>query len=521
MLEGRQSVVAAAVLAVGWFVVTNLRAEELPALADSDPSQWQHIALARANEAASAVDDPYRLAEVLAAIARAQIDVDGTSAGDRAIHQALAAAARIDTAEFRGWVLHDIALAQIAADDLIGAKQTADAIVAVRPQSSVLGTIATIHSRAGDVAAAQALVQRIRDKVARSEAIRQIVVKLSADGDIAAASQLLPTIDDDYYSAVAHGDVAVALVKKGDTAGANAIASKARRASRNEVNARIALARAQAGDIVGARQSLQKIDAAPARAMAQGRIALQRVDAADLSTARGLLTNALSELQQSKARPQEKLLPSAQLARWLLLAGDRDVARETLRRVREEANQLPAGRERDDLLEYIGRSQARSGDTADAIDAAKNMSDRVARALLVRDAVSLQPDVTKAVATEWTVGFDDPLIGAAAQFGLLSLQSLRTGHPLSLATIDAARKAVQRIDDRELQPAAFAALAAARVRAGDIAGSRSIYEEALSSAAALPRAEQRAAAYVRIVNALDERLMFLGRPAGARSDETQ
>lgn len=38
--------------------------------------------------------------------------------------------------EFRGWVLQDIVLAQIAAEDLIGAKQTAESISAARPQSS-------------------------------------------------------------------------------------------------------------------------------------------------------------------------------------------------------------------------------------------------------------------------------------------------------------------------------------------------------------------------------------------------
>src|SRR5688500_15118690 len=80
--------------------------------ADIDPAQWRSTALAHALTAADAIVDPYRRAEILAAIARAQVSVGGATAGDKAIHQALAAAARIDAPEFRGWVLHDIVLAQ-------------------------------------------------------------------------------------------------------------------------------------------------------------------------------------------------------------------------------------------------------------------------------------------------------------------------------------------------------------------------------------------------------------------------
>jgi hypothetical protein len=190
-----------------------------------------------------------------------------------------------------------------------------------------------------------------------------------------------------------------------------------------------------------------------------------------------------------------------------------------LRRTRQEAEQLPAGQARDDVLDYIGRSQARAGDVRDALDAARNINDRVARALLVRDAVSVQPDATSASAAANATEFADPLVNAAAQFGVLSQQASRTDQSMSLDTIDAARAAVRKITDHELKPAAFAALAAARVNAGDIPGSRAIFQEALASAESLPRREQRAAACVRIVNALNDRLMFLGRPAGATSDD--
>jgi hypothetical protein len=69
------------------------------------------------------------------------------------------------------------------------------------------------------------------------------------------------------------------------------------------------------------------------------------------------------------------------------------------------------------------------------------------------------------------------------------------------------------IDDAQLKPAAFSALAAASVTVGDIEGGWSIFQESLVAAESLPREEQRASAYVRIVSSLNDRLMFLGKPA--------
>ena len=170
-------------------------------------------------------------------------------------------------------------------------------------------------------------------------------------------------------------------------------------------------------------------------------------------------------------------------------------------------------------MDYIARGQARAGDAAGALDSALQLSDRIARALLVRDVVTLQGGATTASAAASTAVFDDPLIDAAAQFGVLGVQMLRKGEPPSVETIEAARAAVRRIDEPQLKPAAFAALAAARVRTGEARESAVIFREALAAAESLERADQRAAAYVRIVNALDERLIFLGEPAKAANPD--
>lgn len=506
------SVVAATVLVVA--VVWSARPAfgvEIAASAESDPTQWRSIALAHALSAAAKVENPYRQAEVLASIARAQAMVEGASAADKAIRRALEVADRIQAAEFRGWVLHDIVLAQIAADDLIGAKLTAESIEAARPQGAAYAVIANVYVRVGNLPAAHQLALRMGDPVDRGEVLRQIVSAHCLNGEVEAARKLLPDIEDDYHSAVAHGDVAAARFENGDLAGALAIASRARRANRNEVFGRIALAQAEHGDFAGALKSLQLINEPVARALVQGRIGLQRLERKDAAAGRELLAAAIDALRQAKMKSQLKSAPLAQLARWQALAGDIEAARATLHSLRVEADQLPEGQDRDELLDYIGRSQARAGDTRAAIDAAKNISDRATRALLVRDAVSLQPGATTASASAWTSEFSDPLVEAAAQFGVLSMQSFRSKQLPSLETIDAARAAVRRIDNRELQPAAYAALAAARARAGDVPGSQEIFQEALTAAEVLSRGDLIAAACIRIVDALDERLMFLGR----------
>jgi hypothetical protein len=106
------------------------------------------------------------------------------------------------------------------------------------------------------------------------------------------------------------------------------------------------------------------------------------------------------------------------------------------------------------------------------------------------------------------------MIEAAAQFGVLGMQLLRTTSSFSPETIESARRAVRNIEEKQPKPAAFAALAAARVKTGDVEQGSSIFKEALDAADAITRSDQRAAAYVDMVTALNDRLMFLGKAVG-------
>ncbi|MGH8176548.1 MAG: hypothetical protein ACREV5_09830 [Steroidobacter sp.] len=485
-----------------------------------NPAEWRNLALQRAFAMASSVDDPYRRAEVLASIARTQASTGDESAVNRTIHQALAAAAQVREVAFRGWVLHDIMQAQIAAEDLYGARETASRIEADRPHGAALAFLANLQLRGGDLDAAQATARKIRDVGAQGEALRQIVAVEAARGEVNAARSVLPLIKDSFYQRLARGDVVVEEVRAGNIDRAYELAERARRRDRAEIYGRIALARVEASDLRGAAETLQKIDDILHRAVVQGRIAAAHAQAGEKDVAARLFVSAIGSVEGAESA-ERKALILAQIARLQASAGDRTAARETLRRARVLANRMATGEERDDTVDYIARGQARAGDAAGALDSALQLNDRVARALLVRDVVTLQRDATSTSASASAAAFDDPLIEAAAQFGVLGVQLLRTAQPLSHDAIEIARAAVRRIDDRQLRPAAFSALAAARLRSGDVEASGAIFREALAAAESLERPEQRAAALVRIATALDDRLIFLGQPADAAADKAE
>jgi tetratricopeptide (TPR) repeat protein len=482
-----------------------------------DPVQWRGVALARALAAAETIDDPYRRAETLASIARVQTLI-GTSAPDRTIHEALAAVEKIREPAFRDWVLNDIVLAQIAAEDLVGARQTANRIEAKRQQGAALVQIATVQLRAGNSAAAQQTAALIREREAKSEILRSLVAIAAAGGELANARDMLRDIDDPFYQALAAGDIAVAEVRAGRNDRAETMVGRVRRADRAQVYGRVALARADKGDVSGAVETLQKIDDDLHRAALQGRLAAVRATS-DSDASKQMFATAIAAVEAHEREPERRAVTLAQLGRLQAISGDRAGAVQTLARAQREAEKLERSERREDTLDHIARGLARAGDSAAALQTALRMNDRIARALVVRDIVTMQTAADSASAAASAADFADPLIEAAAQFGVLGMQMLRATTPLSQETIEAARRAVRKIDEKQPKPAAFAALAAARVKTGDVDQGTSIFKEALEAADAIARGDQRAAAYVDMVAALNDRLMFLGQPAGGEQKD--
>lgn len=461
-----------------------------------------------------AVTDPYRLSQGLTNAARAQRLIGDENGAEASLRRALQVADRIAAPEFKGWALHDIVQAQIAADDLIGARQTADLIAADRPQSSALAAIAEIDLRSGRIANAQALAARIRDKQSAGEIGRQIVVYQIKASALPAARETVKRIDDRFYEALALGDIAVAEVRAGADERALATASKAHKSQRAQAEGRVAIARAQKRDFRGAEAALAEIDDVMYRALVQGQIADLRAGAGDTTAAHAQFQSALTLLDKAPDRNHRKPITLSQLARLQASYGDRAGALDTLRRAIAAAGTLISQEQKDDALDMIARGQLRLNDTQAALATALPVQNPITRALLVRDVVAQQVrDGMALAAVRSAIPKDDALTETAALFGVLGAQLYMPGRGGAADTIAPARDAVRSIDDVQLKPAAFAALAAAKVTVGDAEGGAEIFEEALAASLAIEQPDKRAAAYVRIVNALNDRLMFLGQPA--------
>jgi tetratricopeptide (TPR) repeat protein len=471
--------------------------------------QWRAAAFEKASTTAEAIDDAYRRAEALARVARAYAEYDDLPATHRAVHRALEAAGRVQEPAFRDWILHDVVLAQLRIDDVHGARETTRHIQTQRPQGAALAALADRELRSGDLKTAAQIGVSIRDPGSRGLVLRQIIGVHAARGELEPGYALLKSISDPFYQAFARADLAAAEVRAGRADRAHTLAARAPRRQRADVYSRIALERAAARDLSGASETLRSIDDELSAAVVQGRIAVAYAQAGEAALARAAFDAAIAVAMRSATSPR-KARTLAQLAR-LGLAADDQTAASVLREARIEAGRLPPGEERDDALEYIASAQARAGDGQGALDTAQHVSDPAARALLVRDIVTLRNVADAESAAASVRQFEDPLLEAAALFGVLGVQSLHSGQSISPEVIDAARVAVRRID-APLQPAALSALAAAQLRTGDPPGAAAIFREALDAAQGLERAEQRALAYVRIVDALNDRLLFLGEP---------
>lgn len=480
----------------------------------TDPAAWRRIAMDRALKTLEAVADPYRLSQGLTSAARAQRLIGDENGAEASLRRAMQVAGRIAAPEFKGWALHDIVQAQIAADDLIGARQTAELIAADRPQGSAFAAIAEIDLRSGRMASAQALAARIRDERSAGEIGRQIVMSQIKSGALPAARETVKQIDDRFYEGLALGDIAVAEVRAGNDERALATASKAHKSQRAQAEGRVAIARAQRRDFPGAEAALAEIDDVMYRALVQGQIADLRADAGDTSEAHEQFQSALGLLDKAPDRNARKPLTLSQLARLQAGYGDRAGALDTLRRAIAAAATLTTAEQKDDAFDMIARGQMRLEDTQSALVTALSVNNPIARALLVRDVMAQQVrDGMTLAAVRSAIPKEDALTETAALFGVLGAQLYTPGRSGAADTIAPARDAVRAIDDVQLKPAAFAALAAAKVTAGDATGGAEIFEEALVASLAIDQPDKRAAAYVRIVNALNDRLMFLGQPA--------
>lgn len=494
---------------------------ELPS--SSDPAAWRHEAIDRALASSAQIADPYRRAEIETGVARAQALIDEEVAAGRTLRAALKSAEGIAEPTFQGWVLNEIVVAQIAMDDLVGARATAERIRSERPQGAAWLAIAMTQLRGDNLDGATKTAARIVDEEASSQVWRQIVAVQVSRGDIKSARETLRRIDDDFYRAQAAGDVAVADVRAGELARARSTASSVRKAHRSQIFERMAVAQFDLGDRTGALSTAAAIDSQVDRALVQARLATRMAASGDSEGASRLFSTATALMSSAKDRDSRRAISWSHLARLKFAANDRQGAKEALAAAIATAAGMSAGTRRDDAHDAIARSYIRVGQSDDALGVASKVDDRVTQALLIRDIVASQAGSGGANALlRHPAAKGDSLTQTAALFGVIGVQLLRKDEVRAQpqivgANIATAKVSVRAIPDVQIRPAAFAALAAAQATIGDPEAGHATFVEALQSAQSLGLPEQRAAAYVRIVNALDERLLFLGQPTQAGS----
>jgi hypothetical protein len=197
-----------------------------------DPAQWRLIAAREATASAQDIQDAYRAGEAFAQIARMQSAIGDERGAEASIRTALSKVAAIEQLEFRGWVQHEIVQAQLAIDDVIGARETATAIAADRPHGAAYVLLARRALQSGNVAGAESLAGSIRDREAAGEILTDLVATRAARGDVAAALALQRRIQDRYYAAVAAAHVAIAQARTGDFKQARATVLATPRAER-------------------------------------------------------------------------------------------------------------------------------------------------------------------------------------------------------------------------------------------------------------------------------------------------
>lgn len=479
----------------------------------TDAAQWRETVVRAAVDAAQTIQDPYRAGETFALIARAQVANGDEAGAEASLRSAFAKVTAIEQVEFRGWVQHEIVRAQLALNDIIGAQQTSAAIASDRPHGASFVLLARRALQSGNVDNAVVLADSIREPAAAGEILSELVATKVSQGDLVTARSIQRRIDDREYSAIAGGYLAIGEARAGRLDRARETVKRVPRSQRPQAAGQLISWLGERGETQAALQVAGDIDDPIRRSSHIARLALDTQRSGNAAKARDLFGTALKLATDESRESREQFLARIQVARLMAVAGYTSDSAGALQLVERDLSSVE-GKDRDLILEALARAHVRSGALDRALTVGASIQDRISRALLIRDIAALQ--AADGLSPEKIVQLnpvEDPLAVTAAQFGILAARLGRETTPSARATIEAARREVARIDDPLLPPPALASLAAASVRAGAPSLGGEIFDELLTAASRIERPDRRALAYVRAANALNDRLMFLGRPA--------
>jgi RNA polymerase sigma factor (sigma-70 family) len=338
------------------------QAANKPAAADP------RLVLGQSLEAANAIkEDPSKI-HVLVPIALIQ-----ERAGDRAgalqtLDQALGVAGRLAKDPSLTMALHWISTAQVQIGDSKGALRAAELVPYARQKNHLLFLIASKQAEAGAIADALKTAEAMTDDQ-KDSALEAIACAHARKGDLKAALQIADQLKHQPLSrAGALEEIALAQAKAGDRAAAAASLQEALRLdettlaeedARSRARARIAIARAQIGDVAGALETAAALRVEDDKVQALQGIAVEQVKAGDLKSARKTIEGIKD--------PEQKVHAGMALAEVQADAGNRDAARESLLAAQRVADALRDDAQKEACRWDLARAAIKLGDVKPAL----------------------------------------------------------------------------------------------------------------------------------------------------------
>lgn len=257
--------------------------------------------------------------------------IAGAQAGRGDVNGAFATVKVIDDDDAKSLAFQNIAQALAKRGDLSAANAYASRLSGTC-RARADASIAEARAAAGDFTGAKDLAKTLDDGTEQALALASISEIQAKSGDAAGALETAHLARDaagqvyDYLSRPVYGAVARAEVKAGDLEGALAL----RKVDNSFITREIAIARAQMGDISGAKESLGQVSNSMDQACANAGIAAAQSKAGDSSGAAGSLDAARMALSTA-TNLGDNTEPCAQIVGTWAKFGDANAAADWAR----------------------------------------------------------------------------------------------------------------------------------------------------------------------------------------------
>jgi tetratricopeptide (TPR) repeat protein len=437
------------------------------------------------------------------AVALALAQAGQIEQAQEAFQQALAAAERIENADWRSWAYREVALALAQAGQAEQALAAAERIENAYRRSEAYGAVAEALAQAGQAEQALAAAERIENAYRRSEAYGAVAEALAQAGQAEQALAAAERIENAYRRSEAYRAVALALAQAGQIEQAQEAFQQALAAAerienadwRSEAYGAVALALAQAGQIEQAQEAFQqalaaaeRIEWADGRSEAYGAVALALAQAGQIEQAQEAFQQALAAAERiENADWRSEAYRKVALA--LAQAGQIEQAQEAFQQALAAAERIEWADGRSEAYGAVALALAQAGQAEQALAAAERIEDAYGRSEAygaVAEALAQAGQAEQALAAAERI---EDAYGRSEAYRKVALALAQAGQA------EQALAAAERIEDAYRRSEAYRKVALALAQAG-------LAEQALAAAERIEDAYGRSWAYRAVALAL-------------------